>query len=324
MHLSADYYPRVIELATGVTPAACIGFLLAVALGIAVRRAWRRAPDLAFALCWIPIAIAPTSNVLFPSVVLAERTLYLASAGACLAIGFLLQRIGRSRATPAIAALGLLIGVFAARTWTRTPVWKNDKSYIITLLREHPEAYRGHLVAGRVYARQGQLPEAAAQFETAYRLYPSDPAGAYEAAVAHAGMGHLAKADSLLSAAPAASPNSAQLMITRADIRIARQDFQGAILDARRALSLAPDSARAVVIIVVAARSAGLFTLADSTFRSGIAAFPEMWQLRLGYADLLLARGDSAAARVQAAAAVEQSNGDSAAVAMSMRARQLP
>jgi Flp pilus assembly protein TadD len=137
-------------------------------------------------------------------------------------------------------------------------------------------------------------------------------------------MGHLAKADSLLSAAAEASPKSAQVLMTRADIRIARQDFQGAILDARRALSLAPDSARAVVIIVVAARSAGLFTLADSTFRSGIAAFPEMWQLRLGYADLLLARGDSAAARVQAAAAVEQSNGDSAAVAMSMRARQLP
>src|SRR5690606_10083747 len=117
IHLSGDYYPQVIVLATGVTPAGLLGFALAVALGVAVRRAWRPVPEAAFALVWIPIAIAPVSNVFFPSVALAERTLYLASVGACLTIGIVAQRLARHRSALVIASAALLVALGVTRTW---------------------------------------------------------------------------------------------------------------------------------------------------------------------------------------------------------------
>jgi hypothetical protein len=43
---------------------------------------------MAFAMLWVPIALSPVSNVFFASgILLAERTLYLASVGVCLGLG---------------------------------------------------------------------------------------------------------------------------------------------------------------------------------------------------------------------------------------------
>lgn len=321
MHLSGDYYPQVIVLATGVTPSGIIGFALAVALGDAVRRAWRPVPEAAFALVWIPIAIAPVSNVLFPSVALAERTLYLASVGACLALGVLAQRLARDRTGLVVAAATILVTLGAMRTWTRTPVWQSDKSYVLTLLRDHPESYRAHLVAGRVLASQGQLAPAAEHFETAASLFPRDFTSAHHAASVAIEMGRFSRADSLLQLALEASPDNVELLLTRADVRYGMQDDPEAIRLARQALDLAPDSLRGWVIVAAAAQRRGDLTAAQAAMRAAVRRDPSEWHLRARYADLLLARGDSAAARMQADTAVALSHGAPYAVALRERAR---
>jgi tetratricopeptide (TPR) repeat protein len=321
IHLSGDYYPQVIVLATGVTPAGILGFALAVALGVAVRRAWRPVPEAAFALVWIPIALAPVSNVFFPSVALAERTLYLASVGACLTLGALAQRVARERATLVIGITAAALALGAARTWTRTPVWRSDKSYVLTLLRDHPESYRAHLVAGRVLAAQGQFPAAAEYFETASRLFPRDFTGAHHAAGMAMRMGRFGRADSLLAVALQAAPGNALLLLTRADVRFGMKDDEGAVRIARDALAIAPDSIRGWVIIAAAARRAGDLVAADAALREAVERQPDQWQLRARYADLLLTRGDSAAARVHADSAVVQSHGAPHALALRERAR---
>ena len=321
IHLSGDYYPQVIVLATGVTPAGLIGFALAVALGVAVRRAWRPVPEAAFALVWIPIALAPVSNVFFPSVALAERTLYLASVGACLTLGFIAQRIGRERLTLVAAAAAVIVALGSARTWTRTPVWQSDKSYILTLLRDHPESYRAHLVAGRVLASQGQLAAAAERFETAATLFPRDFTSAHHAATVAIQMGRFARADSLLQLALRAAPDNAELMLTRADVRYGMKDDAGAIRIARRALELAPDSIRGWVIVAAAGQRSGDLPAAQSAMLQAVRRAPAQWQLRARYADLLLVRGDTAAARVQADTAVALSHGAPYAIALRARAR---
>jgi tetratricopeptide (TPR) repeat protein len=321
IHLSGDYYPQVIVLATGVTPAGILGFALAVALGVAVRRAWRPVPEAAFALAWIPIAIAPVSNVLFPSVALAERTLYLASVGACLIIGIVAQRLATKRVTLVVSMAAVLLTLGMVRTWTRTPVWRSDKSYVLTLLRDHPESYRAHLVAGRVLMAQGQLSAAADYFETASQLFPRDFSGAHHAASAAIELGRFVRADSLLTVALQAAPGNAQLLLTRADVRFGMNDDQGAIRMARDALTIAPDSVRGWVIVAAAARRSGDLAMADSALREAVKTEPSHWQLRAHYADLLLLRGDSAAARLQADTAVALSHGAPYAVALRNRAR---
>jgi hypothetical protein len=201
--LSADYYPQVITLATRVTPLVLLGGAMIVALAAGIRRAWRPAPELALALLWVPIALAPVSNVFFPSVALAERTLYLPSVGACLALGWALQRAALRAHAPALIAAGVALFLATARTWTRTPAWRSDKTYVLTLLRDRPESYRGHLVAGRVLAATGNLPAAAREYEVARRLWTKDAALYVEGSAVVAALGDQARAAALLDSARA-------------------------------------------------------------------------------------------------------------------------
>jgi tetratricopeptide (TPR) repeat protein len=276
-------------------------------------------PEAAFALVWIPIALAPVSNVFFPSVALAERTLYLASVGACLALGALAQRLARDRQAAVIAGAALLMVLGTARVWTRTPVWRSDKSYVLTLLRDHPESYRAHLVAGRVLASQQQYEAAAGHLEEASRLFPRDPAGAFEAAQVAARLGRLERADSLYTEAMAASSADPPLLLARADLRYGRRDDAGAIRDAHAALSAAPDSVRGWIIVAMASRRAGKLAAADTALRRAIGLAPEDWELRAGLADLMLLRGDSVRARAEADSAVVLSHGAPPAVALLAR-----
>ncbi len=321
LDLSADYYPRVIELVSGVTPSALLGLVLALALGIAVRRAWRPAPELAFALLWIPIALSPVSNVFFASgVTIAERTLYLPSVGAMIALGWVMQRAARENMRPAIVLAAAAMTVFAVRTWTRTPVWHDDKTYILTLLRDHPESYRGHLVAGRVLANIRDWAGAASQYASARTLFRNDPAVFYEAASVEIMRNDLPRADLLLDSAFLVTPKSPAVNMLQADVRFARRNFQGAINSARLALLAAPDSMRAVVIIGVSARAMSDTALAVSAYHDGLQRHPDAWELRAGYADVLLAKGDSAAALAEAKLAVALSRGEPTTIALRERA----
>ena len=320
LHLSGDYYPQVIALATGVTPAGLIGFALAVALGVAVRRAWRPVPEAAFALVWIPIAIAPVSNVFFPSVALAERTLYLASVGACLLLGVVAQRVARGRQGLAIAGALVLMTLGAARVWTRTPVWQSDKRYILTLLRDHPESYRAHLVAGRVLASQQQYAAAAEHFEEASRLFPRDAAGAFDAARMAAHLGRLDRADSLLDVAHRAAPTRAEVLLARGEVALGRADHHAALRHARGALAIAPDSVSGWAIVAAASVRVGALAQAEAALRRVIDLDPTRWEYRAGLADVLLARGDSVGARVQADSAVLLSHGAPQALVLRDRA----
>src|SRR5207237_1160468 len=85
--------------------------------------AWKRGRKLeAFGLGWTGIAFLPVANLLYPAgFYLAERTLYLPSAGLVLAAAAWLGRLPRERLRPLTAALALLGGVRSAR---RVPVWR--------------------------------------------------------------------------------------------------------------------------------------------------------------------------------------------------------
>ena len=185
LDLSSSYAPNVVSprpeptimtLLGAVTIAVC-----AVAIWAAAHR--RRWPVLAFALVWIPIAIAPVSNVFFASgVLLAERTLYLASAGICLAAGAIGERWLVSRPAVVVGAVTALALTFALRTWTRTPAWRDDRAYVLTLLADHPESYEGHLTAARVLKGRNSLEAASRELAIARQLFPRDSLVFFEAA----------------------------------------------------------------------------------------------------------------------------------------------
>jgi hypothetical protein len=175
LHLSADYEPGVIQPATGITTGVVLGTILLAAYAWIAFRAWQTERVAAFALLSIPIALAPVSNVFFATgVALAERTLYLPSVGVCLLGGWLVQQAGERR-TVAIAAVAVtLLAAAGTRTWLRTPVWHDARTFAITLLEDHPESYRGHWVAGRVLLSVGDVAGAQRELSLARRIYGRD------------------------------------------------------------------------------------------------------------------------------------------------------
>lgn len=154
-----------------------LGVLTIVLVGLAIWAVARRHrwPAMMFALVWIPIAIAPVSNVFFASgVLLAERTLYLASVGICLAAGAFAERWFASRPAVVVGSAAVLAVAFALRTWTRTPAWRDDRAYVLTMLADHPESYEGHLTAARVLKGTNALAEADRELAIARQLFPRD------------------------------------------------------------------------------------------------------------------------------------------------------
>ena len=200
--LSANYEPAVIPLVTGLTVAGALGIALTVGYAAVVVVAWRRAPALAFMLAWIGIALAPVSNVFFASgITLAERTLYLPSVGACLTAGWMAQHAAVKRPAIVMATAAALALGFAARSWTRTPVWQDDRTYLTTLLEDHPESYYGHFTAGRVLKATRDYDRAAHELTIARRIFARDPAVYREAAEVAAARGRPDEAARLLDSA---------------------------------------------------------------------------------------------------------------------------
>jgi tetratricopeptide (TPR) repeat protein len=184
--LSPDYLPEVVPRLAHLTPLGVAGFLLLLGLGWLAAASWRRRRALAVGLLIVAIAWLPTSNLLFPTgIVLAERTLYLASAGFALVAAAAFERLQRSR-TPNLATwLGAaMIVAFAIRTATQAPVWRSNRDLVLWALEHHPESYRQHEAAARALVRAGDLSAALRQYDLAIELYPQDHYAFAEAASA--------------------------------------------------------------------------------------------------------------------------------------------
>lgn len=184
--LSADYLPPLVPRLIGLSPQGVAGLLvLAATVALAVA-AWRRHRALSVGLLIVGIAWLPTSNLLFPTgVVIAERTLYLASAGAVLVFAAAYEYAERrwgERRTVVLAAV--LVLSFAARSATQTPVWRSNRALVLWGLEHHPDSYRQHQVAARALARMGDLPDALREYDLAIELYPLDDYNLLEAAAA--------------------------------------------------------------------------------------------------------------------------------------------
>ncbi|HEX7023267.1 MAG TPA: tetratricopeptide repeat protein, partial [Gemmatimonadales bacterium] len=182
-HLQAEYGPPAIPMRDLFGPAHLLGiFLLAlwVFLLLATRR---RAPAVAFGLVWLAIALLPVSNLLAPTgVILAERTLFLPSVGAMLALGgglaLLPPPLRDAGALPVRAAGVLVAGLVLAgtvRSSGRQLAWKEQAGFFRTLEADAPTTYRAHLVASNFYSEAGDYQAAERAARRALELYDGDP-----------------------------------------------------------------------------------------------------------------------------------------------------
>lgn len=197
--LRVDYSPDERTLVASLfDPTLLAGVVCFVIWATLLALAWRRGRRLeAFGLGWIGIAFLPVANIVFPAgFVLAERTLYLPSAGLVLAGGSWLARWpSRWRLVPATL---VLLG--AARTALRVPVWHDNTTVTLSILEDSPRSYVGPKRMTAVYLDLHQPDRALDAARQAAAIYGRDPTIYTTGAVAAFAAGRPAAADSMLTA----------------------------------------------------------------------------------------------------------------------------
>ncbi len=174
LRLSADYAPAVIPLAHGWTSRNVLGLAAGLATLGCAWLSWRRGGEaraVAFGVLWFGAAYLPASNLLFlTGTLLAERTLFLPSAGFAAATGWLVDRFRRRRPRAGVLLLVLATGLLFGRAVARAPAWKDNQAVFSTLLRDQPRSGRAQWVAGDLYLEQSEHARALAAYGSATRL----------------------------------------------------------------------------------------------------------------------------------------------------------
>jgi hypothetical protein len=112
-------------------------------------------------------------------VILAERTLFLASAGAALLISGLMTVMSEGRWIRQTARLGtelaivfVLVGLGLSRSWERNPVWHNQEVLLRHTVVDAPRSYSAHLALARFLSDSGAAAEADPHFRDAAVIEP--------------------------------------------------------------------------------------------------------------------------------------------------------
>jgi protein O-mannosyl-transferase len=189
--LSADYSYNAVPLfgwrawnwedaKTLIALAVCLGAALLAAL-LAVR--WRRTGGpMLFFLVFAFVAASPTANLVVSiGSIMAERFLYLPSAGLAGFVAAAIYALGRRRpprpaaAKAAWAALGVVCLALSARTYARNADWKDEVSLWTSAVDVCPASAKAHYNLGQALERvPGRLPDAIAEYRAALRINPED------------------------------------------------------------------------------------------------------------------------------------------------------
>ena len=126
-------------------------------------------------LAMLVVPFLPASNIFFNvGFVLAERTLYIPSAGYCLLLALGLQKLcNRVTVQYALLAFTVLISLFFARSWTRSVEWKTETSLFRSALHVCPLNAKVHYNIAKNAADAGNTTLALYEYEEALRLNPN-------------------------------------------------------------------------------------------------------------------------------------------------------
>jgi hypothetical protein len=176
-HLQADY--GEIFPATRWGASQTLGLLILVAAAVAVVAAWHRAPAIPFGVAWSAIGLFPVHNVLVPTgIMVAERTLFLPSIGAVIALGgigaLLLERAGPWTRLGLATATGTLLVLGEYRSTTRHAVWSDQFNlWYHTANVDAPKSYRAHEALAESYFNIGVERMAEHEYRLAIKYAPT-------------------------------------------------------------------------------------------------------------------------------------------------------
>ena len=236
------------------------GSICAVALLVALAMFNFPRQPAAFGVLFFLLAALPTANFLFVTgTIMAERLLYLPSAGIVLAasVGLVGQSISPRRRRFGFLLLAVAAFLFSARTIVRNTVWENDEALFTSLIETSPKSAKAHYDFAYMRADGKRYREAYGQYRRATEIY-----GNYYDA--WAGRGRMAGELGDLSESAA---------------------------DARRSVEIFSTYENGWYTLAMSAERRGDFTAAEEAYRTGLKNCPTSYPLTYHHAAFLWRRG---------------------------------
>lgn len=173
--LQGDYAPKVVGSWTD--PRLLLSVAAWAALLAAAYAFRRRRPLFSAGLLWVPAAMLPVSGMIMMTNLTADRYLYTASAGVCLAIASLFRPgvsgLGEERGRRGLWMLALeLSAVWFVLSACRLKVFRNDWLFFATTAHTDPDVPRARLNLAVVQSGFGYNKDAERNYREAIRLWP--------------------------------------------------------------------------------------------------------------------------------------------------------
>lgn len=185
-HLQTEYGPPQYSAATGIGAAQLVGMALILGLLWCAWRCRSGQPSITFGIAWAAAALLPVSNLVVPSgVLLAERTLYLPSVGATIAVaGLAGAASAHVRLRPLrwllFAGLGAIVVAGAARSVQRAGIWRSNEAVFTQGVSDAPRSYRAWRMLGIHFHGAQRWEAAEVALRRSLTLWDRDPS-VYEA-----------------------------------------------------------------------------------------------------------------------------------------------
>ena len=186
--LSIDYsYTSIREAASILDPRALAGALVAAGIAAGIALAWRHRPPFAFALVLFAMPLLPVANLFFPiGTILAERLLYLPSAGFCLAVAIGIARLAERAGTqvhrnaeeparlgkPLTVVVAAVVAILALRSAWRFRDWKDDRTVFGAAIALYPDNVRAQFNYGASSERARDDAAAERAYRHALSVWP--------------------------------------------------------------------------------------------------------------------------------------------------------
>lgn len=212
--LSFDYSPPGFSVASAIGVVHVLAVLVLVACFSLAWACRERAPTITLGIAWAAIALLPISNLILPTgVLLAERTLYLASVGAVLALAGVAEMLWRRWPSTAahrvaLAAIATILLAGAARSLGRAGTWRDNDALFSQAGVEAANSYRAHRLRATHLDRQGRLGDAEREYRRSIALWGHDAKAYEDLAILLHREGRVAEATSVLTIGLGVAPAS--------------------------------------------------------------------------------------------------------------------
>ena len=239
IHQNLDYdYPASSGLLQ--PPLTLLGLCVMGGIILLIVKLRRSVPLIAFGLAWVLITfsinLAPRMNVIF------EHKLYLISFGFFLTTVVLLSHLVPNRRA-LMWILWCIILALAFTSFQRNQVWKSEFTIWDDAVQKSPHKARPYTNRGRVYAQEGKMTQALADYNKAIEIYSNYEGVYYNRGNAYRAQGQLTQALADYNKAIEINPKYADAYNNRGGIYDKEGNFIQAISDYSKAIAINLQSA---------------------------------------------------------------------------------